>query len=478
MHPRLQQLPGLIKHQEAIAFQTAVQARNFDTEQLLKGKFRLLSKSGRAPDLKTIFVSNEEYFALTHGKPARLDLKTTGIPRLQRLLYEIPALGKFGTLQSVVEDHIAVSLRGLVLALTQTRLERKAEVESRLKSTLRENPSIVVSFKKSIERVFEQVMAAELEERETHWQAKAQRLLADWSGYYASTFIAFCRRGGVWKPKKKGDRTKTKKRAEISWNFLIQEIFSDDVAKAFEKFWKGFDSAEGAVDSNIRDWFNKLEETLKACPEFQGVPETASFYEMLQDTREKTQKAVQQVTKSLRRKITDVYYKVVLPDKEVASYVEIAMQPTYKAGKQLEGRAYMADNGKKVSKAVAAHQSRVALIRRKFEGSGSAVDAEEDEGAQLSVFESVFEQMEKAFTAKLDKSVTAATEKLKTTADGIITDFNRRYTVDEEDTAKDPEAEQELLNAANNALDEIGGRIKQQLAECKRCEKEGDVVTS
>ncbi|KAK4505324.1 hypothetical protein PRZ48_003287 [Zasmidium cellare] len=488
-HLRLHQLPSLIKEQEAKIFQVAVEARNDDTEQLLKNKFRELSKSGRAPDLKTLFVSNEEYQLFAQGKPTRLDPATTGIPSLQHMLYQVPAFDKFGTLQSIVEDHVAVSFRGAILSLTKTKLERKVHVENRLLRVLKQNGAITDSLKRSIERIFEQVLAGAFDKREPEWQNKAKRLIKDWETFNSGNFTAFCRRSGNWKPKRKGQKEQNKRNPPISWNTLIMETFSSDIGKDLEEFWKGFDAAESCAQSNIQDWIDKLESTLKACPEFQGASDSNMFYEMLHHVRNKAQKSVGQVLRSLRREMTAVYHQVTVRDKAQVDFVDKAMQPTYNEGAKIESKQFATPAGKKVSPGAAAHDARVNLIRRKLMGTGTApvpdtsTETYGDEkaevarrGAQLSVFQSVFEQLQDQFTLKLDAAVAEASSKLKATCEDITTDFNRRYTVEEEEDLNDPRAKQELLDTAQSALATIKGRIKQQLDEAKRWEKEGDIV--
>lgn len=176
------------------------------------------------------------------------------------------------------------------------------------------------------------------------------------------------------------------------------------------------------------------------------------------------------------------------------NYVEMAMQPTYDAGKQIKAAHYVTGQGKrkKVKKGKGAHKERVEAVRRKLVGTGSAPAAFESDTenafeekklgeaeAQPSVFQSVFDQTKEAFTKKLNGFAIETTAKLKATSDDIIKDFNRRYSVEEEDTTNDPQAKQKLLNAAHEALAVLEGVIKQQLDECKRWEKEGDdIMTS
>ncbi|KAF2165168.1 hypothetical protein M409DRAFT_24554 [Zasmidium cellare ATCC 36951] len=488
-HARLGLLPSLIKEQEAKKFQVAVEARNYDTELLLKNKFRELSKSGRAPDLKTIFVSNEEYQLVAQGMPSRLDPATTGIPGLQHILCEVPACDKFGTLQSIVEDHVAVSFRGAVLSLTKTKLERKEQVQNRLLCVLKQSTTVADSLKKSVERVFDQVLANAFDKREQSWQDKAQRLIKDWETFNSGNFTAFCRRSGAWKPKRKGQKERNKKSQMIFWNAMIQDIFSSDISKDLEEFWQGFDAAEICAQSNIRDWLDRLEDTLKACPEFQGASDTAMFYEMLHHVRDQAQKAVRQILRSLRRETTSVFHQVTMRDKAQENYVDKAMQPTYNAGAKIETKQFATTTGKKVSPGALAHDARVNLIRRKLMGTGSSPlpDGSDDtaensqndvvrRGAQLSVFQSVFEQLQDEFISKLDAAVSETSDKLKTTCDDIVTDFNRRYSVEEEQDTNDPQAKQQLLDAAHGALASIKGPIKLQLDEAKRWEKEGDIV--
>lgn len=480
---RLQELPSLIKQQEAKIFQVGVQARNYDTEQLLKNKFRDLAKSGRAPDLKTIFISNEEYQLLAQDKPARLDLETTGIPGLKRILYQVPAGDKFGTLQRIVKNQIAVSFRGAIFSLMKTKLERKAEVESCLVKALQQDYAISRSMKTSLERIFEQTIAEAFDASEAEWQKKAKRLLADWEAYCAGNFAAFCRRGGEWAPLKKlkkGEkRDKKKKRVTIQWNALIQDIFSSDVTKMLDDFWTGFDEAEKHVHSSVRDWVHRLEETLKACPDFQGAPDTAMFYEMLHECRELIQKAVRQITRTLRRELMSVTHRVHLQDDIAASFVDNAMRATYDEAAKVKPEHSTLADGKKVSRTARAHQARVNLIRCKFMGTGTApTDGETgpQRGAQLSVFQSVFEQFQASLNAKVEAAISEILSKLKATSNEILADFNLRYSVEDDVDTNDPQMKEELLNAAQQALRLVKGPIQQQLQECKRWEKEGDLV--
>ena len=138
--------------------QVCVEIRNRMIRRDLKSKFRDLSGSKRAPDLKIFFVSNTEYQKHLAGydrkDPPTLDIEATGIPEVRRMLYSVPTRGKSHTLGRIINSRLPSIFSGIQGILTKSRLERKLDVAKLINKVLGDDALLLDAVVKEVKARF------------------------------------------------------------------------------------------------------------------------------------------------------------------------------------------------------------------------------------------------------------------------------------------------------------------------------------
>lgn len=211
--------------------QIAVEIRNRDLATKLAPKLRQLTRMKRMPDLKVHFISNTEYQKHLKGyyynNPPKLDVEATGIPALRRLLYAVPAHGKFNTLWRICTQRLPAIFNGIKGVLTKTKLARNLEAGAVLQSITRGCATILEESQHQLIAAFEDQIGEFVNAQEEKWSKTAEKRLDNWAQYKTATFSAFCRRQGTWRLPK---QTKTK----IEWNAILNDIFAAQLGGVFE----------------------------------------------------------------------------------------------------------------------------------------------------------------------------------------------------------------------------------------------------
>ena len=161
-----QKLQRLIPLLDAKILQIQIGHRNRDAAMALKGKFRALTNSKHAPDLRVIFVGNQAHQSHRKGydvsKPLSLDLQATGILELCCLLLESTVAGQMQKLSLFTRKNYPHTFRGIVGLLTKTKMEMKEQVELLLENALSAMQGLVASVEDALETSFQSHIVAAL----------------------------------------------------------------------------------------------------------------------------------------------------------------------------------------------------------------------------------------------------------------------------------------------------------------------------
>lgn len=173
--------------------QTAIEIRNRLILRSLKNKFRELSGSKKAPDLKIFFTSNQEYQKHLAGYDAKdppiLDIQGTGIPAVRRMLYEIPARGKVNTLTRIVRSRLPSIFSGIIGILTKSDLERKQDVENLIAKIMDQDAILVHQITEEVEVKFKDVIVGTMKANDGKWTAAALAKLSQWQEIKPGTYV-------------------------------------------------------------------------------------------------------------------------------------------------------------------------------------------------------------------------------------------------------------------------------------------------
>jgi hypothetical protein len=111
------------------AYQIRVMARNRTATNLLKEKYRRMTKGAILP---VFCISNTEYDKYLRGyeasDPPRLTLDMTGIPALRNHIHALPAKGRFATLEYHLTTSWNTLLNSLELYCKVSKSQQKNQV--------------------------------------------------------------------------------------------------------------------------------------------------------------------------------------------------------------------------------------------------------------------------------------------------------------------------------------------------------------
>ncbi|KAK5172650.1 uncharacterized protein LTR77_002770 [Saxophila tyrrhenica] len=439
--------------QAVIAVRTRAAARE------LRDRLRKIERSTEAPDLSIFFVANKDYRMHLTGydpkKPPIHDVQATGIPALRQRLYEVPSRGKSDVLRRICTSRLPKIFKGINGILTKSPLEGKEAVRRKLDVLLEERVEIVDVLVSDLKQSFEDGILALMRADMKRAQGSAAALAGGWSHYKAMTFVAFCRRGGHWRT--------VKGTPMISWNELIQRIYTGKIDGAFDEFEKNLHFIEANLGSRVEAMFGKLKTVLEDHEDFQGRQGDLEYFEYIKHVCDDVMADIGGWFENMRRQFGAIRNAFVedLPD----SYSAQSMKPTYDQCLLISRHNSEPVMGPRGGKKSGAHPARTEVVRQKLTGSGN----------EPSVFSDIVLLAKHDFNAKIDawKAETFTTA-FEAAAEDICNEFEQRFDVPEEDVEEEhPETVEYLKKAVKDALTEINGPLKAYVDSWDRYEKYG-----
>ncbi|KAF2478604.1 hypothetical protein BDY17DRAFT_328139 [Neohortaea acidophila] len=458
-----------IKQAEMKIQQVAVEIRNRSIELMVKNKFRELEGSKNAPDLKVIFTSNSEYQKHLTGYDENslpiLDREATGIPKVQDVLYRVPAIGKTHTLGRFIDVHLPGVFNGIIGTLTKSSLERKSEVATLIRNHFDEVEAIVGRILAELNSSYQDHIRGAFLANHAKWVAAIQAKLEGWSTYKAATFTAFCRRKGVWKA--------LKDEPFSNWNYEIQEVYRAKLNGGFNLVDADLDATESGLINSINTLFQDLERKLEACEGLQGVNPKPLFRQfrvirdgLIDDVTEHFQILLKDKAREIRNSATLRSEYTCITDIMDSTYTKCAElkaadvppadpMPSKSASKTAPAPAKTAPTplkstgktgtAKPKKKKGGVHAVRVEELRKKLVGDGGVTGVYDTLGKELRT---CFTALIKNYEEKLKDDLASASEK-------VLEDFDLRYQTAAPTTEEDAEAVEMLKNEAQIALESI-----------------------
>ncbi|KAK4990754.1 hypothetical protein LTR50_002290 [Elasticomyces elasticus] len=210
-------------------------ARNEFVKLKLRQKWKSITRDKDAADLPVFCVSNTEFCKHLEGysllTPPRLTAPNTGIPEVRHHLYTLPATAKFNHLWAHTNGLLMELVGGWDCWCNKEALERKEKVADLITGPLDLCKVAVDDLINSIRRLLENDLLPKIRARESHWVRAARTQCRQWGSpeeYKAVTYKAFCRRHGSWK--------RPRETTKESWNKILIEITSNDVAQLYANF--------------------------------------------------------------------------------------------------------------------------------------------------------------------------------------------------------------------------------------------------
>ncbi|EMC91006.1 hypothetical protein BAUCODRAFT_161054 [Baudoinia panamericana UAMH 10762] len=439
--------------------QVVIEIRNRNIKRELKDKFRQLSGSKRAPDLKVFCVSHSEYQKHVVGydikDPPTLDVTGTGVPAVRRMLYSVPAYGKLNALEKISTTRLPHVFNGICGILSKDRLARKGDVEMVIAKVFESNESVLRGTIDSIKVAFYERILTLFRNNDQKWKEKAVNWLDNWANINGGTFTAFCRRSGHWKVP--GNKTKT------HWNHEILALFSRQVMSGYNALEDDVEGIQTSTFENVSEIYTRLKSKLEACDAFQGIDEKP-FFKYIDEACDIVNANLAKQFKELMVAINQIRFASTLPNEE--SYTALQMQSTYEECLKVGSTNYAAVNVRnkqgKIRKRNGASAARVETIRRRLTG----------EGDTISIFAAVAQQALEVLEADLGTYAAKCQNVINSGAGAVQRDFDRRFQMPEAKAEKNEEAVRRLQQAAMEALAVIEGPLKEHLVLAKAYEEE------
>lgn len=439
-----------------------INCENFQLK--FQDKLRELSKTKKhAPKLKVFFVSNPEY--QKHANPKKnsdiplLNREATGIPELCRLLYTLPAAGKFDRLNGIAKNKLPSLFRGIDGILNKSTLERKKEVRDIVAATLLEEfTDITTNYVQRFRAHFEGHVLNAIEEHEDHWVDKALEYANHWGTECKPvTFLAFCRRSGHWR---------VPKEAKKSWNVILRRLTDTVLMDAFDKFRDVLGDERRTLNGQVSNSFETLRIKVEECEGSQGVC-MKSFLRYVYGIADEFIGGMDTQLKKLERQTWDVRLKCVINDDN--TYLGDLMQPAYDECQKLLAASPLVTKvksvgvrGNKLKSPM--HRARCLIIRDQIEHSRLGSFGEDDR----SIFSVVGDLAGKELSKFLDDFMDGLKGNAEKVRDKILEDFDNRFQDTDPGTKEDenPEAAAGLKEAASKVKEVLEGRVAELLQEC------------
>jgi hypothetical protein len=435
--------------------QLQVEDRNLKAKAGLKDKFRKLVNVRYAPDLEVICVSGHEYKKHLEGATGDdapyLTKEGTGIPELQRTILRVPAAQKFEILQTVCLHKLPRCFNDVIAALQKYNLGGHGNAAAKLRTRIQQawapyHESITSSLRKDLQYYFEQNVAKAFRELIDggEWNRKAGNLIADWGKLRGTTFRAFCKRNGTFKP--------SNEPRLVIWNERIEAIFDTHIKAGFDKLSNEAAVNSRATSSSIAKLTKDLVRTLQS-PPYRNLPGNKDLMNAIENANDGMLRSIKTVCTNFRRDIDKIRLNATSGDGTTESYVSRAMRDCYKKA------ADISPNTAHVK------QVRAGVIREGllgFAGHGPSRKV-----AVPSVVDTVAKYAQDDFAEKIDSAYKQLVDNLNQTLLEILRQFDLRYTETKGPVSKDAKHVDALLEAARHAVQELQGPVKAHLTACE-----------
>ncbi|KAK4631113.1 hypothetical protein CLAFUW4_03353, partial [Fulvia fulva] len=282
-----------------------------------------IEKSRYAPKLPVYFISNTQYQKHVDGydlkEPPALDVEATGIPRLRRLLYSVPAQGKLTALRTIYDHRLKGILNGMTGILTKSKLERKSEVLMVLNDGLGKPDLLVKDLCMEVKDAFKENILDVIKEEEDEWKEAAEKLVCTvWVNFNTTTLKGVFTRGEEWDAHKVHGR--------INLHLDLLKIYQKQLTAAFNEL----DGAIEVIDKEFlfktEEMFASIQVNIEKNPDAQGQ-DLAAFFEFIRNVKDDISEDIRHEVQKLRASISDIRHAATI-NSEV-SYTKKEMEKTW-----------------------------------------------------------------------------------------------------------------------------------------------------